>query len=100
MRRINGGNLRGEAEHPTLKKGMTEREWFDRLRSIDTKNESSHFQARPCSNQERSWWRIIALYAWVRPAGNYKEVVKDAPSNTEENACFFNCSIATRADEW
>ncbi|MGK3868275.1 S80 family phage morphogenetic serine protease, partial [Enterococcus faecium] len=43
MRRIAGGNLRGEVGHPRYQEGMSERAWFSRVNDLYEPNLCIHF---------------------------------------------------------
>lgn len=92
MRKIEKGQLRGECDHPTPWKGMTEREWFSRLRKIETSRVSHHIRKVTLDfNNYRSQHgeTMVAVLGEVKPAGGeLGDKLRASLENPDEDTAF------------
>ncbi|QZA70951.1 capsid assembly protease [Erwinia phage AH06] len=92
MRRVERGHLRGEMDHPQPWKGMTEREWFSRLRKIDMGNVSHHIRKVTLDFQNyrsQHGETMVAVLGEVKPAGGpIGDKLKASLDNPDEDTCF------------
>ena len=91
MRRIEGGNLRGENGHPEFLAGMSNQEYFARLNRIDPKNVVCHFASLTLNfndYKDEKGRPIVAIIAEVCPSGALGHVLEKQLANPRENVCF------------
>lgn len=91
MRRINSGNLRGEAGHPRFQPGMNERQWFTRVADIYEPNicvhiASVHLSFDTLKNKDGS--PMVAVIGRIRPSGANERYLERQLDNRLENVCF------------
>jgi hypothetical protein len=92
MRKIEKGQLRGECDHPAPWKGMSEREWFTRLRKIETSRVSHHIRKVTLDfNNYRSQHgeTMVAVLGEVKPAGGeLGDKLRASLENPDEDTAF------------
>lgn len=102
MRRINGGQLRGELGHPKREPGTDLNSWINRAMTIEEKNVCCHISEvwldleYGKKNPEHKNPYLVAIYAKVRPAGPHGPILKAAFENPKENVGF---SIRSLTDD-
>jgi hypothetical protein len=94
MRRVKSGCLKGELGHPKRQPGMTDKEYFDRILTVEETNVSSHFKEvwldtdfgrnNPRFNNPN----LISINAKVKPAGDKAEQLRASLENPDEEVCF------------
>ncbi len=90
MRRIAGGNLRGEAGHPRFQEGMSERAWFARVNDLFEPNLCIHFNQATLSYDTLSdpqGRKLVAVMGLVRPSGMNERFLERQLENPKENVC-------------
>lgn len=90
MRRIRGGNLRGELGHPR-KENMGPNEYFKRLNEIHEDKVCCHFadvRLDYDNYKSKSGFPMIAVVARVKPAGPFAATLQASLDNPEEDTCF------------
>lgn len=85
VRSIEGGNCKGEVEHPKLKPGQSMRDYIARLSDIDLDN--------VCCTFRKIWLNelsdgSIEIMAELKPTGPKGVYLKEALDNPDENVCF------------
>lgn len=98
IRKVDGGKLFGEADHPTRDPSWSDADWFNRLRKVKEATTSHHFRAfelDPDARNEKGE-RVVAVYAQVCPHGVMARAVEDAIKNPDVDAAFSIRSIATQ----
>jgi hypothetical protein len=97
MRRIKGGNLRGEAGHPKFAPGMSKRDYIARIMDIDEKNVAFHIREIRIDDsavKDKHGNSVIAVVAWIKPSGSSNGLaLKASLDNPHENTCFSIRSI-------
>jgi hypothetical protein len=91
MRRINGGNLRGEVGHPRFQEGMSERAWFNRVNDIYEPNCCCHFSEVVLSYdtlKDSQGRPLVAVMGKVKPSGANERFLERQLDNSNENVCF------------
>lgn len=91
MRRIEGGNLRGESGHPEYVSGMSNQEYFARLLRIDPKRVVCHFASLTLNfndYKDEKGRPIVAIIAEVCPSGELGHVLEKQLANPRENVSF------------
>lgn len=90
MRRINGGNLRGECGHPRKQMGESDRDYAIRLNDIYEPNVSHHIRKvwLESGYKDEHGRPIILIMGEVRPSGPRGSALKDALENPNEDVCF------------
>jgi hypothetical protein len=91
MRRINGGNLRGEVGHPRYQEGMSERAWFNRVNDIVEPNCCCHFSEVQLSYdtlKDAQGRPLVAVMGKVRPSGANERFLERQLDNPKENVCY------------
>lgn len=90
MRRIAGGNLRGEVGHPRFTEGMSERAWFSRVNDIYEPNACIHFNQVSLSYDTMSDKQnrpLVAVMGLVKPSGANERFLERQLDNPKENVC-------------
>ena len=100
MRRVSRGALRGEYGHPKFLPGMSNDQFANRVMSIYEENVCCHFRDitldfdRVKDDQGKP---VIAIIAWVKPAGPNGPALEKSLENPNENVCF---SIRAFTDDY
>jgi hypothetical protein len=99
MRRVSRGALRGEYGHPKFQPGMTNDQFANRVMSIYEENVSHHFRdiTLDFDRVKENGKPVIAIIAWVKPAGPNAKALQDSLDNPNENVCF---SIRAFTDDY
>jgi len=87
MRRIANGCLKSEVDHPRPEPGMTDKQYLERVLSIEQKNVCAHIKEiwlKPTSTSNG----MVLIMGKVKPAGVKGPALKDALDNKHENVCF------------
>jgi hypothetical protein len=90
MRRVTGGNLRGECGHPRKQVGENDRDYAIRLNDIYEPNVSHHIRKvwlEPGYKDENGR-PIVLIMGEVRPSGPRGAALKEALDNRHEDVCF------------
>lgn len=93
-RRIEGGGLYIEVDHPSRLPGQSLNDYFDRLFTIEMKNVCGHVSKIEIdenfgvNHPEYGNPNIIAIVGWVKPFGPYKEMLQEAIDNPLMNLAF------------
>lgn len=93
MRRIQNGELRGEIGHPQKLPGSTDREYIQRILTIDESKVICHFKeiwldynyAKTVPDMNND---TVVIMAKLKPAGPYGHVLKESLDNPNENTSF------------
>lgn len=90
MRRVTGGNLRGECGHPRKQVGESDREYAIRLNDIYEPNVSHHIRKvwLEEGHRDEAGRPIILIMGEVRPCGPRGPALKEALENRFEDVCF------------
>jgi Peptidase S80 family len=94
MRRVRGGNLKGEVGHPKKLPGMTDDEFIERVVTIEETNICCHFADIWLdadfgkNNPELKNPALVAIMAKVKPSGAKGAFLKEMFDNSQENLCF------------
>lgn len=94
MRRIAGGNLRGELDHPKRLPNQSMDDYMHRLLYIDRDNEVCHFSEvwldhdYGKNHPELNNPALVAIMAKVRPTGPKGYMLEQGLNNAKENVCF------------
>jgi len=91
MRRIKGGNLRGECGHPRKLPGQSMPEYIHRILDINEPTVSHHIREvwiDDKSMKDDNGRPIVLVRGWVRPAGLHGAGLQKALDNKHENVCF------------
>jgi hypothetical protein len=100
MRRVSRGALRGEYGHPKFTPGMTNDHFANRVMSIYEENVSHHFRSIEIDFnrvKDEHGNPVIAIIAWVKPAGPNGPALQASLDNPNENVCF---SIRAFTDDY
>lgn len=91
MRRIQGGNCRGEVGHPRYQEGMSERAWFSRVNDLFEPNLCVQFESVRLSYdtlRDKQGRPLVAVMGRIRPSGANERYLERQLDNPEENVCF------------
>jgi hypothetical protein len=91
MRRVSKGALRGEYGHPKFLPGMTNDQFANRVMSIYEENVCCHFRDITIDFnrvKDAQGKPVIAIVAWVKPAGPNAAALQASLDNPNENVCF------------
>lgn len=91
MRRVSRGALRGEYGHPKFLPGMTNDQFANRVMSIYEENVCCHFRDITIDFdrvKDAQGKPVIAIVAWVKPAGPNAAALQASLDNPNENVCF------------
>lgn len=92
MRRIERGHLRGERDHPKILPGMTQQQYFSRLRYLDMKNWALHIRAVELDfNNFKSHKneQMVAVLGEIKPVGGpIGDMLLASLENPSEDTCF------------
>jgi hypothetical protein len=91
MRRVSKGALRGEYGHPKRLPGQSLDAFANRIMSIWEENVCCHFREITLDFNrvlDKDGKPIIAIIAWVKPAGPHAKALQDSLDNPNENVCF------------
>lgn len=92
MRRIERGHLRGERDHPRIEPGMTQQQYFSRLRYLDMRNWAMHIRSveldftnfRSHQNEQ-----MVAVLGEIKPVGGpIGDMLLASLENASEDTCF------------
>jgi len=90
MRRVNGGNLRGECGHPRKQVGESDRDYAIRLNDVYEPNVSHHIRKvwLQSGQTDEVGRPIVLIMGEVRPCGPRGPALKEALDNRFEDVCF------------
>lgn len=90
MRRVKGGNLRGECGHPRKQPGESDRDYAIRLNDIYEPNVSHHIRRvwLESGYKDEMGRPITLIMGEVRPCGPRGPALKEALENRFEDVCF------------
>jgi len=91
MRRVSRGALRGEYGHPKFMPGMSNDQFANRVMSIYEENVCCHFRDITIDFdrvKDANGKPVIAIVAWVKPAGPNAAALQASLDNPNENVCF------------
>lgn len=91
MRRVTGGKVRGEVDHPEWAKGMSEDEYAARMYYIDPKNTCVHFAQFELdfdNYKDTNGQPLIAIIGTFAPSGVHADMLDRQLKNGKENVCF------------
>lgn len=91
MRRVSRGALRGEYGHPKFMPGMSNDQFANRVMSIYEENVCCHFRDITIDFnrvKDAQGKPVIAIVAWVKPAGPNAAALQASLDNPNENVCF------------
>lgn len=94
MRRVKGGNLKGEVGHPRMLPGMTEDDFVARIIDVYEPNICCHFseiwldEEFGKKNPQYKNPSLVGIMSKLRPAGPKADFLKDALENSQENVNF------------
>lgn len=94
MRRVDGGNLKGENGHPKFPVGGKMRDYIERLMTIEETNVVSHYRKVWLDdrfgkdNPRFGNPSMVGIFAEVRPSGEKAHVLQSALDNPSENVNF------------
>lgn len=92
MRRVSKGQLRAELGHPKMLPGMTERQYLERILTIEETRVCAHISdiyidfdnvKDPVTGS-----KIIAIRGKVKPSGPYGHVLKEMLDDPKQNVAF------------
>lgn len=91
MRRVGGGNLRGELGHPKRVPGQSDDSFVQRVMSIDEKNVCVHFSEIWLdfnAIKDDHGRPIVTIMAKVKPSGPHADTLERSFANAKEDTCF------------
>lgn len=92
MRRIERGHLRGEQDHPKIQSGMTQQQYFSRLRYLDMNNWAMHIRGveLDLSNfKSHQNEQMVAVLGEIKPVGGpIGDKLLASLENASEDTCF------------
>jgi len=91
MRRVKGGNCKGETGHPKPAPGQSSREFLQRVLQIEETRVCCHFRKIWLEDEgvkDAEGRPIIAIVAEIKPSGPMGPALKEALDNPHENVCF------------
>lgn len=88
MRRIKNGALRGENGHPGMKPGMTDKQYINRVLSVDPDNVCAHFAEVYLDYNAQDNRGIVPIVGRVGPSGKLGYILENAYSKNVENVAF------------
>lgn len=92
MRRVQRGHLRGERDHPKMLPGMTQAQWFSRLRYLDMSNWAMHIRKVELDfNNFTSHLgeKMVAVLGEIKPVGGpIGDQLLASLENESEDTCF------------
>lgn len=91
MRRIAGGNCRGEYGHPKKTPGMSTREFVERICVIDEAKVCCHIGSVVLEHgtmKDAQGRPIVGIIGRVKPSGPLGEPLRASLENGQENVCF------------
>lgn len=90
MRRMRGGNLYSEVEHPEWKPGMSLDDYVRRIRYIDGHNVCAHIREIELVMEEKGAYGkpVCVIYGWVKPDREKGHLLAAALENPKQNVCF------------
>lgn len=90
MRRITGGNLYSEVEHPKWEKGMSLEEYVRRIRHVEGQNVCAHIREieLEMGKTGANGKPVCIIYGWVKPDRIHGHLLKAALDNPKQNVCF------------
>lgn len=91
MRRVRDGVVKGEVGHPYLKPGMTERDFYRRIMTIQEDNVCcffTNFELNDTDYKNQDGSPMIAIIADVAPSGPHGDALRQSFEREGENVCF------------
>lgn len=100
MRRVTGGNLYAEHNHPDYDPSMSVDDYILRIKWIEPDRVCAHISEvwGEWENKGPNGERCFVLYAKVKPDGVRGQLLKDALENVKQNVCFSLRSLID--DNW
>lgn len=83
MRRITAGQLRCEYAHPKREHWMSDKQWLDRVYTVEEKNVCCHIKSI-----ELQGTNPVLVVAKLKPTGPYADALQRALDNPSENVSF------------
>lgn len=87
MRRVANGCLKSEVDHPRFESGMSDKQYLERVLSIEGKNVCAHIREvylKPISTANG----MVLIMGKVKPTGPKGPALKEGLDNKHENVCF------------
>lgn len=91
MRRVKDGCCKAECGHPKPTPGMSNRDFINRVLTIEETRVCAHFKSFTLETQSvkgENGQPVVAIIAEVKPAGPMGPALKEALENKHENVCF------------
>lgn len=92
MRRIERGHLRGERDHPKFLPGMSQQQYFSRLRQLDMANWALHIRSVELDFNNFKSHRgeqMVAVLGEIKPVGGpIGDMLLASLENSSEDTCF------------
>jgi hypothetical protein len=92
MRRIERGHLRGEQDHPKIQPGMSQQQYFSRLRYLDMSNWALHLRSVELDFNNFKSHRneqMVAVLGEIKPVGGpIGDKLLASLENSSEDTCF------------
>lgn len=104
-KRLEGGYLTGEANHPDKTANMSDQDYYYRSLQIRVENTSHHIRAIelkeiPAEKQVPGAGPTMRVMGWVAPTGTHGEALRSFLDNPEQNAAFsIRCVTAKPVQE-
>ncbi len=95
MRRIRSGCLKGENGHPKRRPGMTDREYLERILTIEETNVCSFFKEVTIVDgvKDPQGNSVVAVIGQTKPSGVAGPALKESLEDKNQNVCFSVRSI-------
>ena len=87
MRRVANGCLKAEVDHPRMLAGMTDKEYLERVLSIEQKNVCAHIKEIWLVPTSTNGGMVLVM-GKVKPAGVKGFALQEALDNKHQNVCF------------
>lgn len=100
-KRLHGGYLNGEAEHPKMVPGMNQSQYYLRNLRIALENTSHHIRPEievvplntPCNVPGAG--KPVRLLGWIKPSGKHGQALQSFLDNPHQNTAFSIRAITT-----
>jgi hypothetical protein len=104
MRKIQKGAVKSEVGHPKMTAGMSDDDYFNRIRIIEETNVCAHISDvwldhnyKDMNNSGDNRNPVVAIWASLKPAGPHGAALKEALDNPKQNVFF---SIRSFTDDY
>ena len=88
MRRINNGALRGENGHPSMKPGMSEKQYVNRILTVEKENVCCHFKEVYLDYNHQDNRGVVPIVGKVAPSGQLGYILEKMYAKQSENVAY------------